>query len=229
MQQTISRPGPNINSNNNGSPQKIIITAIALFALSGLIVGFAVGAVTRPPQATQPTPIVKASPIASQKATPTPQPVQKLPLGCPIISDPYDTGMADGATPYTIQAQAITVQGQPDTCPKGQPVQQAGVTCKLWLSHVPGNGKVSIPANALAKVDSLQQPVGGNDEVVGGLNFDPTTQQVQKCDSKGQVTWKFTIAPSVQHGSYYFVVLTDWDGAYSNWSWVPVSVKKNQG
>lgn len=228
MQQTVSRPGPNTNSNHNGSSQsqKIIITAITLFALSGLVIGFAVGAITRPPQAAQPTPTIKSSPIASQKATPSPTPIQKAPLGCPVVDSQPFSATADGTTPYTVQAHATDKSGE---CLKGKPMQQAGITCKLWLSRVPGNGKIDIPNSALTKVDSLQQPIGGNDEVVNGLTFDPTTPQTQKCDSKGQATWKFSIAPDVKRGSYDFVVLTDWDGAYANWSWVPLEIKKGQG
>jgi hypothetical protein len=224
MQQTMSRPQPNMppNSQNSGPArtQSLIITAITLFALSGLIIGFAVGAVTRPQQAAQPTAVTTVNPVA-QKAQPTTAPkTQPVPLGCPIINQSDGEGVADGTTSHTFQAQAADKSGE---CFHGKAVQSAGITCKLWLSKIPDNGKVDI-GGAWKNVKTVSQPFTG--EVQNGLMFDSTTPQTHPCDDKGLGKWTFSISPDVKHGAYYLVVLTDWDGQYANWSWVNFTVKK---
>src|SRR5438067_10794854 len=99
MQQTMSRPQPNMQPNNqNKGPartQSLIITAITLFALSGLIIGFAAGAVTRPQQAAQPTPQNNNNQTSIQKAQPTAATPQTQPqqLGCPIINQSDSSGV----------------------------------------------------------------------------------------------------------------------------------------
>ena len=38
--------------------------------------------------------------------------------------------------------------------------------------------------------------------------------------------WNYTVAQSVDPGTYYLMVLTDWDGVHFNWSWVNMTIKK---
>src|SRR5579875_2609014 len=213
MHQIISRPRPDLapdNSSNTRS-QVIVITAISLFALAGFLLGFTAGALNRPSHtAVQPPPVE-----------------QKVRLGCPIVNWPTDNTMiADGSTNYTFTAQAVDKSIDNTTpCGKGNPVQKPGITCRLWLSKIPDNKLVNIPASILGNTDTLgQQSMPG--EIQGGLAYDPTTPETQMCNDKGQATWKFTVSPSVDRGQYYIVVLTDWGGVYSNWSWDTFKVRK---
>jgi hypothetical protein len=225
MQQTMSRPQPNMppNGQNSGPArtQSLIITAITLFALSGLIIGFAVGAVTRPKQAAQPTATPATNPIAHQAQPTTAPKTEPVPLNCPIIDQSDGTGAADGTTIHTFQAHAVDKSGK--CAQSGKAVEAPGITCKLWLSKVPDNGSVDI-GSAWKTIATVSQPFKG--EVQNGLMFDSTTPQTQKCNDKGQGMWKFSISPDVKPDDYYLVVLTDWDGKYANWSWIGFSVKK---
>ncbi|QBD82053.1 hypothetical protein EPA93_41175 [Ktedonosporobacter rubrisoli] len=219
MQQFASNPNPNRNSRS----RTMLITAITLFALSGLLVGFTVGALNHPSQAQQAQPKKTSSPVA--KATKETQPTQatqgKVALGCPQLGQ-YSTEMvADGSTTYTFAAQAIdkSIDSTPP-CGHGKPIQNSGITCRLWLSSPKG---VSVPNDVWTNPAALSQPLPN--EVQGALAFDPSTPQVQPCQNgKGQ--WKFTVSPQVDHGSYVLAVLTDWEGTYANWSWTaPIKVK----
>ncbi|HTK11677.1 MAG TPA: hypothetical protein VL485_31180, partial [Ktedonobacteraceae bacterium] len=81
MQQTIHKSSSPAGPNQNGPrSQSIIITAITLFALSGLLVGFAFGALTK--TRTQPTTNTQqnkpSTPITvPHTATPTPVPTEQ--------------------------------------------------------------------------------------------------------------------------------------------------------
>jgi hypothetical protein len=228
MQQTMSRPQPNMPPNSqNGGPartQSLIITAITLLALSGLIIGFAVGAVTRPQQAAQPTAVPTVNPVA-QKAQPTTAPkAEAQPLNCPSIDGSDGGGVADGTTIHTFLAHAVAKTGTSSACTHGQALQSPGITCKLWLSKVPdNNGIVKIKPDELKNTASISQPF--TEEVQNVLVFDPTTPQTHACDDKGQGMWKFSISPDAKKGDYYLVVLNAW-GIYANWSWVGFHVSK---
>src|SRR5438477_7338204 len=94
MQQMVSPPRLPINPNRSGvhsqsaRPQSIIIAAITLFALSGLLIGFAVGALNRPKQTPTTTPNKGNTPIVAQKASPTVTLTSLTPsnLGCPYMN-----------------------------------------------------------------------------------------------------------------------------------------------
>src|SRR5581483_11554 len=221
MQQMISRPNP------GGSTRlhTIIITAITLFALTGFIAGFGVGALARPakqtPIAAQPT----TAPIASQKTTPTPAPAtQAMPLGCPDIQQATLSEVADGTTTYTVSAQAKDKSTGHGCDQNNKPITAQGITCRLWLI------KGSIDPQDLsfndnpANVNNLTNPF--QHEVTGVLQFDNTTPQVEPCN-QGVGTWKYTISPSVNKGIYWLFVATDWNGRFYNWSWDQVIIRNN--
>jgi hypothetical protein len=229
MQQTMSRPQPNMQPNNqNNGPartQSLIITAITLFALSGLIIGFATGAATRPQQAAKPTTVPTQNPIAQQtKPTPVPT-VHPVALGCPNIDQADGEGIADGTTTYQFQMHIVGTTNPKSCDANTTPVQSSGITCKLWLSKIPGNKVIQIPASTLSNVDAIKQPIEG--EVTDSLIFNTATPQTQLCNSQGQGAWKFSVSPNAKHGTYYLVVLIDWNGQYSNWSWSNFTIKKN--
>ena len=206
-------------TNNEGTQYRMIaIIAILLFALAGLISGFAVGAFVRPNQphqATNPNQPINP-PIQGKTGTPTPTPTAILPqlLGVPIIKTSQYSETADGTTSYTFTAQAVDKQQQP--------IHYAGITCKMWLTH---DEKVNnnMPANRLTAIDTLAQPFPK--EVVNALIFNSATPSVQQC-AAGQGNWNYNLASSLKSGTYYLVVLTDWSGVHYNWSWSQIIVKK---
>ena len=224
MQQTIMRPEPDLQPNNGHTRYPpIIVTAITLCALSGLLIGFTVGALARPKQLAQ-TPQAPIVPI--QGHTPTPvltQVVNTVKLGCPIIDKYSNTAIPNGTIAYSMQIHAVDATGK---CPiSGNPVQRPDITCKLWLSKIHGEQKkIVVPDAALKNIGTIAQPF--SDEVERGLVFDDTTPQTQTCNSKGQATWKFGISTTVKHGDYSLAVLTAWGGTTANWSWVPIEITK---
>ncbi|MBE3560226.1 MAG: hypothetical protein IMW89_13535 [Ktedonobacteraceae bacterium] len=216
--------------------QKVVIIAIALFALAGLISGFTIGTVVRPaktpvqPPARQNQITVIAGKTPTATATPTPSTV---PLGCPAISlGNTAVQQADGATTYTISAQA---RDKSAPCPKGKPVQAAGITCKLWLVQRIPDGKIlqfkDAEADKLKHIEQLNGPLTGSVQdndypEIQGLQFDQTTPQTQQCNNQGQANWKYVITPTVPAGDYCLLVLTDWNGKYYNWSWINIVIQK---
>ncbi|MEO8955737.1 MAG: hypothetical protein ABI396_12955 [Ktedonobacteraceae bacterium] len=206
-------------TNNVGTQSRTIaIIAILLFALAGLISGFAVGAFVRPNQthqASNPNQPINA-PVQGKTgaSTSTPTPTRPELLGEPIINNVQYSENADGTTGYTFTAQAVDKQQQP--------VHKAGITCKMWLTR---DGKVNnnMPANRLKAINTLAQPFPK--EVANALNFNSTTPQVQQC-AAGQGSWNYTLSSSLGSGAYYLVVLTDWSGVHYNWKWAQIIVKK---
>lgn len=230
MQQTMSRPQPNIPPNNQNSgparTQSLIITAITLFALSGLIIGFAAGAITRPRQAAQPTTVAKSNQSTVQQAQPTAEATKVTPqkLGCPVIDQGDGEGVADGSSTHTFRAHVIDASAgtSGSNCFNGKPIQAAGITCKLWLTKSTDDAVKGAEA-VWTDVNAVKQPIKG--EVEGGLIFSGA-QQTQMSNNQGQATWKFSVSPDVKHGDYFVVVMTDWDGKYYNLSWWKFTVKK---
>ena len=219
---------------NNLSAQSrtIAVIAICLFAMAGLISGFAVGAFVRPGQTqtgNKPPP-GKTPIVAVQTQTPTPTPQQQHPinLGIPQIEHVSYTEVADGTTTYTLSAQVVAKgSGQP-----GSPVHASNITCKLWLvQHIPNGKMFNISTNDLKNVNNLQNPITGTvdnqpyAEIPGLTFFDTNSPQTHLCTSKGKGTWTYQVAPSVAPGVYDLVVLTDWSGIHYNWSWVQITVK----
>lgn len=202
----------------------IIVTAITLFALSGLLLGFTAGALTRPKQAQTSTPNnTNTQPVTIQTTTPkttvTTAPTQ-IKLGCPLVTADNNTLQANNNTNYTLSVQAADKSG---ACLQGKPVHAAGITCKAWLIKAADDPK-DVPHDRLLNIDGLAQPLPH--EIINGLTFDPTTPQLQQCNAQGQGTWKYGIASSVDKGKYHLMVLTDWQGKFFNWSWVDVTVNK---
>ncbi len=225
MQHVVSRPGPDANLNNRGNnrTQIILIVALALFSLSGMTVGFATGAFTRLNQAQQPIPKHTNTSMAHSSPTSIPtQTVQPVALGCPIVKNYSALGIDN----YTLTAQAVDTsnglctQGKP-----GKPLHNTGITGKIWLAHIPDNkGKtVTFPHGTKFTLEAIKQPLPG--ELPDTLVFDPTINQIQTSNDQGQITWRFTISPTVMNGQYYIVIFNDWDGTYVNWSWIQISVK----
>lgn len=234
MQQTILRPQPNMPPQSNGRAQSssVLMIALTLFALAGLMIGFAVGVFTHQKSAqTDTTNKGTSMPVVSQKATPQQSPVaQALPLGFPALSNGgttfVDTQTADGNTQYTVGAQAVDSNNKP--------LHAAGITFKLWLVQRIPNHKTFMLANNPSPAQTLTNitnPIPGkvqdtNYPEISGFTFTPTTAQVQTSDAQGQVTWKYTIAPSVPAGNYNLVILSDWAGKYYNWSWFNIQIQQ---
>ena len=230
MQQVAYRPVPppsypNPNGKRRGPSPVIALTAIIMFALSGLLVGFAAGALTHRHPSTGKTDTTQVThPVSTQTQAPTQTTTaQKVKLGCPIIESYDGTEIANGSISYTFAAQASDRSA--GICGPGNPVHAPGITCKLWLTK---GDKINETLNAilgsrLANVDTLAQSMP--DEIEHGLAFD--TPQTQHCDEKGHATWKYRVDPSVHPGGYHLVVLTDWDGTSYSWSWANVELKKN--
>jgi hypothetical protein len=216
---------PNNQNNRPARTQSLIITAITLFALSGLIIGFATGAVTRPTQAAKPTTVSTTTNTMVQPTKPSPTSVAKpVPLGCPSIDQTDSSGVADGTTIHTFQMHVVGTTNPKSCKANTDRIQSPGITCKLWLSKIPNNQLIEIPGSVLSNLNAINQPIEG--EVVNGLMFNYGQQQTQMCNSQGQGSWKFSVSPTVKHGNYYLVILTDWNGQTSNWSWWPFNVQK---
>ena len=222
--QTLYRQSPN---NISHQPRKIAVLAILLFAISGLVSGFAVGAFVHPGTGTGntsntdslTTPGAQNNKTAVSTGTLTP-----VKLGWPVFMPPYaHSQKADATTSYTINIQIVD---QSISQEKGNPVSAPGITCKIWLTK-DDNITDEIQANnnqRLKSVDTINEPFPG--EILGALNFDPGTPQTQQTNGNGQVTWKYTIATSVDPGDYHLVVLADWNGVHYNWSWLNITIKK---
>jgi len=222
--QTASSQYPN---NINQQTRKIAVVAILLFALSGLISGFAVGAFVHPKAQTGSGTGTgnsgsKTTPIAHATSTQgTTVVVENVNLDEPVIKQgdyPYFQ-IANGSTSYTLSA---LIRNKNKT-----PIQASDVTCRLWLTK---NGDVNsiLGANNYAiprSIGTFQQPFPK--ETTGALSFIAPSQQVQFCAPNGQTTWTYTISPSVDSGTYYLVTLASWRGKSFNWYWVAIVIKKS--
>lgn len=204
----ITGPANNVSSQS----RTIAIVAIVLFAISGLISGFSIGAFIHPKlasagvglAATQP-PIAQQTPVTS-KTPPTQYPFV---LGEPNIVNYTYTEIANNSTSYTFTGQVVNSAGRA--------VYKDGITCKIWLTKK-GNTIPVIDADNFARlktIATIQNPF--RQEVVGGLNFSSTTPQTQPCSGTGNTTWNYTVSSSVDPGIYYIVLLTDWNGIHFNW------------
>ncbi len=221
--QTLSSQHPN---NFNQQTRKIAVVAILLFALSGLISGFAVGAFVHPKGQTgagtgtsatgsRTTPIAHVTHTAVPATT-----AEYINLDLPVISqgDYSYFQIANGSTNYTLSAQIINKDKNPTQAPD--------VTCKLWLTK---EGDVNSILRAdnyalLRSIDTIQQPFPK--EVGGAFNYIAPSQQIQPCAPTGKTSWSYTISQSVDPGTYNLVVLADWKGKSFNWSWVQIVIKK---
>jgi hypothetical protein len=220
--QTLSDQHPNTIHQQT---RKIAVVAILLFALSGLISGFAVGAFThsksRIPGTTTPA-SSGTTPVTQMTRTPVSTAGTKnVNLDFPVIKQGEDfrfLQIANGNTGYTFSASILN---------KNQtPIQVPDVTCKLWLTQNRDINSI-LAANNYAmprEIEKIQQPFP--DEVVGYLNYISPSQQIQPCSQNGKTSWNYTISPSINPGIYYFVVLADWRGKSFKWSWVSIEIKR---
>lgn len=224
------------SANHTSSPapsQSIAIVAIILFALSGLISGFAIGAFIHPPKSslTDPNASGTTPPIAGQSPVTTrgPHSAKTFPLGWPVIEYFNDTENADGSTTYTFSAYPVD---QSVDTGHGKQVYASGITCKVWLiQRIPGSSHLSLPIPTLQDISAIQSPITGTAKdqqfaEIPGLSFDASTPQTQACNPRGVTNWKYQVTTSVAPGKYNLVVLTDWDGKRFNWSWSNIIIKK---
>src|SRR5437762_1738276 len=194
--------------------QPIIIIAITLFAFSGLMVGFTVGAFahfTKPP--TTGTNQTNAVNRTTPTPIPTPSPTTPLfiRLGPPALTAPNPTNQ-NGTLVYSESIQAK------DKADQAKPVTADGITCRIWL--VPGDANVTDDLNhdldQLQHLENFNQPFPR--EIQNALTLDPSTpSETQPC-VQGSAKWKFTISTSVPKGDYFLVGLTDWQGKSYNWT-----------
>ncbi len=226
--QTLTKPSYSPTHNNTGDSQalRVAVLAVILFALSGLITGFAFGAFVHfsPARTTSsPTSINTSQQKTGSGTTPTTVPkINPKPLGVPLTTISAYTEIADGSTSYTVKTQ-VTDQTN-GTASAGKQLQASGITCKLWLTK-DKNVTPMLTANnnqIPRSIDALAQPF--RDEIQGGLNFAPNTPQTQMCNSSGQASWNYTINPSLKPGHYTLAVITDWDGQHYNWGWQYITI-----
>jgi hypothetical protein len=217
--QTVADRG----SNKIGSQTRTIaVFAVFLFAIAGLISGFAVGAFIHPKAPSTGNSGSSTKPPLVQK-TQTPvstTPVQPTTLGFPVIDRASYFENADGSTTYTLSAYAVD---QSKDIGHGNPVHAPGITCRLWLTK-DGNVSSNIPPDRLRSISTLQEPFPK--EIPGALIFTSETSQVQPSNANGRATWKYTLSTSLDSGSYYLVILMDWNGIHYNWSWAEITIKK---
>jgi hypothetical protein len=227
---------------NGLSPQsrRIATFAVILFALSGLISGFAVGAFVRPKHGGTANnhggngvaPIVQQTKTATPVAQPLPQTIRVQSV------DGYIFTEVPNGTTYTLTAHLKPVLGADN-----QPVHATNLTCKLWLiSRVPGHQGIYVPSDIAKNVAAINEtftiqgapldnpttPIPGTSypEEQQALNFDGATQQTQMCNTDGEVTWRYQVSPSVAPGKYTLVLLYDWSGKHWTWFWVDIVIRK---
>lgn len=197
--------------------RKIAVFAVLLFALSGLISGFAVGAFVRPKIGPGTTSTGSGTPSGAQNSK-TSQSTENINLDFPVIGDFSYTEVANGSTRYIFTAQIL------DT--SKNPIRVPDVMCKLWLTKDRDvNPVLQADNDAIPRaIDQIRQPFPH--EVANGLNFISPSQQVQPCAPDGKTTWSYTVSPPVDPGTYYLVVLSDWKGKSYTWSWQAIKIKK---
>ncbi len=232
MQQIASSRRPNPNSRGSSRSVIIAILALLLFALSGLLTGFATGTFTRPKQTTQQNNTtnngnktnssgntsVPSIQTATPQVTQTPD-ILVVGLGCPSVQD-YTVQEVLGSS-YKFQAQ-VTDKSAACANGGGKPLHVAGVTCRLWLTK-DTNFSNDIPRDRIKSVDTLQQPFPKEKE--NALTFSSTTPQVQPCNAQGPTVWQYQLSSSLEKGTYYLMILTTGKGLY-NWTARQITVTK---
>jgi hypothetical protein len=221
MHNMLSRPQSTQNGGRHVQPFMLII--ITLFALSGLITGFAFGTFTRPPKSTANN--SNSIPIAATHTTPTPThtpiPTTQAPtrLGYPSL-----TIQPTSTTPPIVYNTILQANAK-DT---EQPITADGITCRIWLVQDDPKNPNAISdqllknSTLLQHTDQFNQPFPG--EITNALVLDPSTPTLTQACTKGKGEWKFTLSPSLKPGDYNLVGLTDWNGIYYNWCWKRIVV-----
>ncbi len=224
------QPNPNFKATSNSRSAIVAILALLLFALSGLITGFATGTFTRPKQTAQQnnnnnnktnsSGKTVATPIQTQapQITQTPN-ILVLGLGCPGVLE-YSVQEVRGNV-YPVQAQVLD---NSVSCKSGggKPLHVPGVTCRLWLTKDNNFGE-NIPRDRIKAVNALQQAFPKEEQ--DALHFNGSTQ-VQPCNAQGPTKWNYQLSSSLEKGTYYLVILTDWQGSLYNWTARQITVTK---
>jgi hypothetical protein len=214
------RPPQNLST----QPHTGAFLALALFALAGLISGFAIGAFVHPHKARQTTSALHSiTPVINTRMpSPSPTPLVQQPekMGWPVLLQrPVFSEVADDASTYTISVQAVD---QSIDAGHGAPIHASSISGRIWLTK-DGHVSRNMPAARLRSVDTLAEPFPK--EVSGSIDFfDPASHQTQLTNSAGRVTWNYKLPTSLKPGTYFLVVLTDWKGRYANWYWIEIRV-----
>lgn len=235
--QTLTRPDYSPARSNPGDSQalKVAMMAVMLFALSGLITGFAFGAFVHFSPAKSPNStngITTTQQNTGSTTNATPQKAKPVPLGLPLLKGYSYSEIANGTTYYSASVQVTDAKTPKGVYTWGNPLSASGITCKLWLvQRIPPKKILNIPSSTRGNIQSLQNPITGqvgdrSFAEITGLSFDPSTPQTQNCNASGQATWKYQVSQSVTAGNYDLVVLTDWAGKISNWSWYNITINQ---
>jgi hypothetical protein len=231
---------PHTNNHGTTQVQSVMITAITLFALSGLMVGFAVGAFTHPRQTTQANKNNSMSaPVIDRKPTPTKTTtvdIATVRIGCPILGANSYSAMQipDGTTDYTVSTQIVDKSIDNTTpCGKGKNLAVPDLTCKIWLVKKETdvsrlNENISkLPDDEKQAVWNFQAPFPKEEQ--GALQVDNGSTTAIPCNQTGGLTvWHYKLSPTIDEGHYFLAVIANWHGTFSNWTWVPITVAKNQ-
>ncbi len=213
----------------NTQTRTITIITILLFAISGLLSGFAFGAFIRPKQATVTTPHPGTTVVVQKGQSPTAVPTmgpQKI--GYPTVPQWTVSEKADSTTTYTFSSQAVD---QSIDAGRGKPLHAPGITCKIWLiKELAANARLDVPTDRLQDTANLAKPItasaqGQKYEEITGLNF-TTTQQTQKSDANGQCKWQYQVTTAIAPGEYDMVILNDWNAEHWNWYWRAITITK---
>lgn len=245
MQQLTSRPQSGVPPtmpprNISDRSAAVLVTALILFAIAGLLSGFATGAINRahhtPPNTTSHNTQGNNSTTPSKTGSTTKTPgVSIVPIGCPIPDRYVPIESADGQTPYTISAFATAQSNDIKRSCGGNQLMDAGITFKLWLTQQISYS-INFPQGAQSLFNSLNTPItgtainksgksSGEIQDVQGLQF-VGTSQVQQSDAHGRVTWKYTLPTSLHAGAYNLFILVDWQGQEYDWSWRNITITK---
>ncbi|GAC1376357.1 MAG: hypothetical protein NVS2B12_34980 [Ktedonobacteraceae bacterium] len=238
MQQMVKPQTQQAQPGGASQVQSMIITAIILFALSGLMVGFTVGAFTHPrpvPQAHKDTKVpvlmVSKAPTPTQQASTAD--IATVRIGCPIPGDYKAVQVSDGTTDYTFSAQIVDKSlDNGSACGKGKPLAAVDLSCKMWLVKEQDDIRKladhinKLPADQRQAMWNLQQPFPK--EVTNALVMDAGSMPAMTCNSTGgATTWHYKLSPQIAPGTYYIAILANWHGGYSNWTWVPLTIAKS--
>jgi hypothetical protein len=204
------------NPRENASPkQKIPATILLVFSLAGLIAGFAFGGFTghKAPPTTNAKPTKTPTTIVRATVTVTPDPTPEvIAPGLPEVGKYTYSETADGMTSYTLSAQISDKN-------TNKPIATTDVQCRLWLTADTDAMKATLTANKqytlLKNINDLSQPLPGE---TAGVTFTAPSTELQPCVANGPTTWTYTLAPTIQPGTYYIYVLADWKGIHFNWS-----------
>lgn len=199
--------------------QTVMITAITLFALSGAILGFAVGAFTRP-HSTAPTTNTsnnnkKQTPVVVAK-TPSPTTTtvaaQPIPQGCPRIVTTYSL---DGTITLNLIAKQKTPGSNCDP-DKEADLTSNGITCRIFLAKADGDHPLLDGSDETLFKDTTKYSSSFPHELTG-LSVVNGGSLTQPC-VQGKATWTLKLADTLAKGKYYIVGVTG-NSPFYNFSW----------